>query len=407
MVDAGSVLVVGAGIVGLSSALHLARSGYRVTVVERGEAGRGASWGNAGWICPGLVAPLTPPGAWRSAVGGLLRGSPALSVPRPTPGTGLLLTRLALQMTEARFHAAVQSTAPLVARALGAYDDLRAAGVDAPLRRAPITVGCTSEAEAEAFAAELAQLEEAGAEVSVERAEPGEAPFFSDRIRAVLAVHGQAYVDPGRFGAALRRAVLEHGVELREHTRVVSGHSGNRAVSVLTGAGEVLAADRLVVCAGAWTDGILTSILGARARVGVHSGRGYSFSAAFADGVDTARAAHALRAGPVYLPGERTVLTPYGGGVRVAGTMEFAAPDAPARRAAASRIAAAAQPYLRGVDLSSRRDEWVGPRPVTADGRPVIRRLDARVAVAAGHGMWGMALGPATGEAVAALLARS
>ena len=70
------VIVVGAGIVGLASAFHLARAGAEVTVLERERVAAGASWGNAGWVCPGLVAPLAEPGGWRHGIQALTRVPP-------------------------------------------------------------------------------------------------------------------------------------------------------------------------------------------------------------------------------------------------------------------------------------------------------------------------------------------
>src|SRR5690349_7290941 len=82
--------------------------------------------------------------------------------------------------------------------------------------------------------------------------------------------------------------------------------------------------------------------------------------------------------------------------------MEFRRPDHPldARRIAA--VVDAIRPFLRDVDLDDRRDEWVGSRPCTADGLPLVGGTRAPgVYVAGGHGMWGIALGPLTGKLVA------
>ncbi len=57
---------------------------------------------------------------------------------------------------------------------------------------------------------------------------------------------------------------------------------------------------------------------------------------------------------------------------------------------------------LTGVDLDDRRDEWMGSRPVTPDGLPVVGATRAAgIYVAGGHGMWGLVLGPATGKLLA------
>lgn len=63
-------------------------------------------------------------------------------------------------------------------------------------------------------------------------------------------------------------------------------------------------------------------------------------------------------------------------------------------------------PFLRDVDLSARTEEWVGPRPMTPDGLPVLRPLAAhpRVVLATGHNMLGVTLGPITGQVIAGLV---
>ena len=82
--------------------------------------------------------------------------------------------------------------------------------------------------------------------------------------------------------------------------------------------------------------------------------------------------------------------------------MEFRAPDAALDRRRIDAIVNATRPLLSGVDLDERRDEWVGSRPCTADGLPLIGRTNApAVFVAGGHGMWGIALGPLTGKLLA------
>ena len=71
-----------------------------------------------------------------------------------------------------------------------------------------------------------------------------------------------------------------------------------------------------------------------------------------------------------------------------------------------SALVDSVRPLVRGVYLDHRQDEWVGSRPVTADGLPLVGRTrSARVFVAGGHGMWGIALGPLTGKLLAQRIA--
>lgn len=69
-------------------------------------------------------------------------------------------------------------------------------------------------------------------------------------------------------------------------------------------------------------------------------------------------------------------------------------------------IVSQAKKVMRGIDFNDRQDEWVGSRPVTPDGRPLIGQTKAEnIYVAGGHGMWGVVLGPATGKYLAELMA--
>src|SRR5690606_21128162 len=81
---------------------------------------------------------------------------------------------------------------------------------------------------------------------------------------------------------------------------------------------------------------------------------------------------------------------------------EFRRPDEPFQSRRVQAIIAQARELFTGVDLDDRQDEWVGSRPVTPDGLPLVGATRApNVYVAGGHGMWGIVLGPATGKLLA------
>lgn len=127
-------------------------------------------------------------------------------------------------------------------------------------------------------------------------------------------------------------------------------------------------------------------------RLDLFPGKGYSFSVDFADPPSRL----------IKLEQARVAITPMNGRVRIAGTMEF---DRDHDRLNNSRIEAivrAAHPYLRGVDWTTRRQEWVGARPMTPDGLPLIGPLPGTrsIHLATGHNMLGLTLGPATGALI-------
>ncbi|AMO59459.1 glycine/D-amino acid oxidase, deaminating [Mycolicibacterium phlei] len=392
-IDGGprSALVVGAGIVGLSTAWFLQERGVEVTVLDRNGVAAGASWGNAGWVSPALTIPLNSPSLLRYGLRAMFDRAAPLHIPMTVDG-GLwrFLALFAANCRTTAWRKAVEANVPLNEECIEAFDVLVANGVDAPVTDAPITALFRTPGDAEHLMDELRELERAGQKVDVTglsgAALREQVPLASPAITAGISVNGQRYIDPGRFVHALGRAVEERGAKiLRDDVRSVWGHG--TGVAVETHRGDLLRADAAVVAAGAW----LSRLAASRVRVPVQAGRGYSFTVPVDRPVP----------GPVYLPDVRVACTPYRGALRVAGTMEFRAPHDPVIRDRVDAIVASARPLLDGVRWDERSDVWVGPRPVTPDGRALIGEISRNVYVAGGHGMWGLAHGPVTGRLLA------
>src|SRR3954453_10588750 len=215
-IDGGprSTIVVGAGIVGLSTAWFLQERGVDVTVVDRTGVAAGASWGNAGWIAPALTLPLNSPGVLRYGLRSLLDPAAPLHIPL-TADSGLarFLLQFAANCTRSSSKRVMRANVPLNEESIEAFDVLVANGVDAPVTDAPITAVFGSTAEAEAMMIQLRQLEKAGQTMFVTGLS-GEAlreqvPLASSAITAGLNINGQRFVDPGRFVQALGRAVID------------------------------------------------------------------------------------------------------------------------------------------------------------------------------------------------------
>ncbi|GAA2669948.1 FAD-dependent oxidoreductase [Actinosynnema pretiosum subsp. pretiosum] len=396
VIDGGprSAVVVGAGVVGLSTAWFLQERGVEVTVVDRAGVAAGASWGNAGWIAPGLAIPLNEPSVLRYGLRALLNPSAPLSIP-PTadPGLWSFLAAFAANCRWPSWTRAVRANAPLNAESAEAYDVLTANGVDAPTTDAPITAGFTDTAQARALLREFARMASAGQPVdhTVLTGEElrSHVPLASRALTTAVRVDGQRYADPGAFTQALGRAVVARGATI--HRFEVAGvRPYSRGVTVHPkGGGRSAHGEVAVLATGAWLPA-LARRWGVRTRV--QAGRGYSFTVPVDRPVP----------GPVYLPGVRVACTPYRDGLRVAGTMEFRPPDAPGVHARLEAITASAAPLLDGVRWRERTDVWVGSRPVTPDGRALIGATgEPNVYVAGGHGMWGFAQGPVTGRLLA------
>lgn len=387
-----SVIVVGAGIVGLSVAWFLQERGVEVTVVDRQGVAAGASWGNAGWISPALTIPLNEPSTLGYGLRSLMNPAAPLHIPlRPDAELMGFLARFALNCRRSAWDRAVAANRPFNDECLETYDELTANGVDAPTTDGPITAVFTDERHALHLVDELRRIERAGQQVSYALLSGGQltdqVSLASPALTVGVNVAGQRFVDPGRFTHALAQAVQARGATIRP-LDVDDIQTLRRGVRVYgRNHPGPLSADAVVIATGAW----LRRLTGRWARTNVFAGRGYSFTVPTDRPVPT----------PIYLPEVRVACTPYRGGLRVAGTMEFRGPDEPLVPARIEAIIASVAPLLEGVRWEQRSDEWVGPRPVTADGRPLIGALAPRVFVAGGHGMWGLAHGPVTGRLLA------
>jgi D-amino-acid dehydrogenase len=396
---AARVAVVGAGIVGLSTAWFLQEHDVHVTVYDRQHVAAGSSWGNAGWLNPSMTAPLPEPSVLRYGVRAVLNPSSPVYVPlRPDPQLLRFLTGFARHSTARRWATGMRAYAPVNRAAVAAFHELTDADVDARTYPADPFLACfRTPQESAGLREELEDIRASGQDVGYDVLTGAEAraaePTLSDAIGCAVRLHDQHYINPPVFLAALADAVRRRGGRIVEGATVtdVRDGAGGAVLSTEGQAGESF--DQVVLAHGAWLGGLARRF---GVRQPIQAGRGYSFSVS----------GDRLPRAPLYFPSQRVACTPLttpeGTRLRVAGTMEFRAPDAAADPRRIDAIVEAARPLLRGVDLDDRRDEWVGSRPCTVDGLPLIGPTSSpRVFVAGGHAMSGIFLGPITGKLLA------
>jgi D-amino-acid dehydrogenase len=391
-----SAIVVGAGIVGLSTAWFLQEHGVSVTVVDRTGVAAGASWGNAGWIAPALSVPLNDPRTLRYALRSLPNRAAPVQIPLSTdPTLWKFMLRFAANCRESSWTHAVRANLTLNHECMAAYDELVSNGVDAPITDAPITALFRSSADAEHLLEQLQRLQDAGQPSSTTELTAAElreqVPMASSGVAVGVRINGQRFVNPGRFVQALASSVVERGAAL-DIMDVADVRTSGQGVVVQPRSGPALTADVAVIATGAW----LPKLVSRWVRVPVQAGRGYSFT------VPVERPVF----GPIYLPDVRVACTPLEGKLRVTSMMELRRPEAPVSAGVVDAIVDAAGGFFDGVRWAERDEVWVGPRPLSPDGRPLVGPvLENRIFVAGGHGMWGMKQGPATGRLLAEQIA--
>jgi D-amino-acid dehydrogenase len=387
------VLVVGAGIIGLSCAWSLQEYGVEVQVVDRRQVGAGASWGNAGYVSPAHAVPLPEPAILRYGVRAVLDPRSPVSLPlRGDLRRARFLAGLVGHCTHAAWTRAMSAYRPLNEAAIAAYDAQRDAGVTAPCEPADIVAAFTRADQAHGTFAELQGVVGGGQPVDIDVLTGEQAralePHLSAAVRFGVLIRGQRYLNPAGYVTALAENVRARGGKIVEGTPITSVARRGGTVVARTAGGD-LDADAIVLSTGAW----LSTLAAAHGvAVPVHAGRGYSFTVPVATPLTH----------PVHFPATRAAITPAGDRVRVVGIMEFAGPDAPLAQARINSVVNAVRPLVTGFGWDGRASDWVGPRPLTTDGVPLAGRTATDgIYVAGGHGMWGITLGPVTGRLLA------
>lgn len=390
------VVVVGAGIVGLSCAWSLQDRGVEVEVVDRHGVGAGASWGNAGYVSPAFTVPLPEPSILRFGVRAVVDPRSPVVVAVPPGGQVLsFLAHMVRNCTASRWKRAMAVYRPLNELIFAAFERQAEDGVEAATSEADLLVAFRDSREATGVLTELQGVAASGLELDLEVLTGAQAraadPHLTEAVTSAILLRRQRYLTPSAYVNALAERVQVRGGKITEGKAITAVERRGDQV-VASGTDLQLQADAIVLAAGSWLSPLARPH---GVRVPVQAGRGYSF---------TVPCETPLR-GPLYLPATRVAITPDGERARLAGIMEFADPDARLGRSRIRSMVSAVRPLVRGLDLDDRSDEWVGPRPLTSDGVPLVGATrTAGVYVAGGHGMWGVTLGPLTGHLLARLM---
>ena len=390
-----SVIVVGAGVVGVATAYALARRGARVTVVDREQQpGRGSSFANGAQLSYLYTDALANPGILKRVPGLLLGLEPAFRLkPSLDPAYLAWLLQFLRNATPGRFRANTLAGLQLGLESRAAMAALLAAH---PLDFGHAESGKLHLHDSAVGLAEAAKLVELkhqhGGQQEILGTQELLALEPALQNRAVIPV-GAVYTpqdavgDPFRFCVdLLDLLVRSFGVTARLGTTVtdVALHNGQAVVRVNDG--ETLTADELVVCAGAESGRWLAPYgLGGS----LQPMKGYSFTAPL--GVD-------CPVSSITDVARKLVFCQLHGKVRVAGLAELGTAD---RTVVAKRfdylLTTARDILPLAADYAAVGEPWTGLRPMTPSSLPIVRRLRAGLSVNIGHGMlgWTFAMGSA------------
>ncbi|GAA6190375.1 FAD-binding oxidoreductase [Phaeobacter sp. NW0010-22] len=392
-----SVTIIGAGIVGICCALSLQERGVKVRLIDRSAPGQETSFGNAGVISPWSIIPQAMPGIWKSIPKMLLSPDGPLSVkptfwPKMIPWGLRFLSNANETTTRATSDAMetlCQPSVMLYRRHLEGtgHEDLlvdswyvhafrNAEG--ASLRDLGFQIRKEKGAELELIGSDrIMQIE----------------PALSTDFKAAILIKGQARARaPGQIAEVLAEKARTQGAEIirAEITALQRVDSGWH----LTTSNGLLKAGDLILAAGVWSADLLKPL---GIKLPLAAERGYHVE--FANpGVSLNNSVMDVDA--------KIVASSMLGGIRVAGSSEFAAIDAPADPRKQKLLAKQARAMLPGLK-SEAMTTWMGRRPSFSDSLPALGPIANQPGLYAafGHSHYGLMMAPKTGELIADLVA--
>ena len=394
-----SVIVVGGGIVGLSTAFYLRAEGHEVTLLDKGTINEGASFVNAGYLTPSHIVPLAAPGMISKGLKWMLNSSSPFYI-KPRLDADLISWGWKFMRSCSKKHvqrslAAIKEINEL---SKGLYHEMHAS-VDFDFHledRGVLMAFKTSKAEKSEYSV-MQAAQDLGLDVSllgveeVNRLQPG----IQMNIAGAYHYRCDAHSTPEVFMNQLKKNTLKSGVEIHTETTVKNFQvRGDRISTVVTDRGN-FEADEVVFAAGAWTEELLKPL---QIILSVQAGKGYRINVEARTGISL----------PCILMESKVGVTPMKGFTRFAGTMEIAGINHNIRENRVNAIAHAATQYYSGleIDLNDRKQAKCGLRPLSPDGLPFIGRHSScsNLVLATGHSMMGWSLGPATGKLVTEII---
>ena len=388
------ITVIGAGIVGICCACYLQRSGFEVTLVDRGEPAMQTSFGNAGGISPGSVTPLGMPGIWKQIPGWLLDDNAPLVIKgRYFPKALPWLARFAYQSRTSRVRQISKALVALNSPTFDAYQPLlEDAGLTQLFHRSGqlFLYRNRQNMDKDTLTHELrckggASIEFLDAE-EIREIEPAITPIFEAGY--LMPDNGHCSDPFGLASGLVKMFVNKGGVLIMDD--VLDFIFDADSVSGLSTSSGVLDTRRVVIAAGVWSK-TLCERLGFP--VPLMSHRGYHAT------IENSNVSLRHMCFPV---DDKFAITPMSMGLRIAGTVEFAGLDDPPNYERVDKMVKSCHAILNGFN-SEYYSEWMGHRPCLPDSLPIIgeSQKHPNIFFAFGHGHQGLVGASQTGKVIA------
>ena len=394
------VLVLGGGVIGVSTAYYLARAGHEVEVVDR-QSGPAleTSFGNAGEVSPGYSAPWAGPGVPLKAIKWMLmQHSPLVIWPILDPAMWRWGAMMLANCTARAYALNKSRMVPIAEYSRDCLKALRAeTGIQYDDRAQGTLQLFRTQKQLDGIGDDVAILRQYGVPFEVlDRAgfcqvEPA-LKLTQEKFVGALRLPGDETGDCFKFTNRLAEMAAGLGVQFRWNTRIQALQVGGGAITgVFTDAG-LLTADRVVVALGSHSPGLLAPV---GIRIPVYPVKGYSITVPITD-------AQYAPESTIMDESHKVAVTRLGDRIRVGGTAELAGYSLNLREARRETLNhVVTDLFPRGGDVS-RASFWCGLRPMTPDGTPIIGKTPVEnLLLATGHGTLGWTMAAGTGRVIA------
>ncbi|WP_157004109.1 D-amino acid dehydrogenase [Paraburkholderia ginsengisoli] len=393
------VVVLGSGVVGVTTAYYLARAGHEVTVIDR-EAGPAleTSFANAGQISPGYASPWAAPGVPLKAVKWMFQKHAPLAI--RLDGTQFQLQWMWQMLQNCTTSRYAVNKGRMVRLAEYSRDCLQALRAETGIQYEGRTGGTLqvfrTQQQFDGAAKDIAVLREANvpyellSSAELAQAEPALAAV-SHKLTGGLRLPGDETGDCQMFTTRLAALAEQLGVQFRYNTPIDAlAMAGDRVAGVQCG-GELVRADSFVVALGSYSTRFLSGLV----KIPVYPLKGYSITAPI---VDEAAAPVSTVLDETY----KIAITRFDDRIRVGGMAEIVGFDKSLREARRATLELCVNDLFPGGGDTSKATFWTGLRPMTPDGTPIVGRTPvANLFLNTGHGTLGWTMSCGSGQLLA------
>jgi D-amino-acid dehydrogenase len=395
------VLIIGGGVIGLSTAYYCAKRGHRVTLIDRNPEQRdGCSFGNAGMVVPSHFVPLAAPGVVGTAFKWMWNPESPLYI---KPRLNWELMSWGWKFMRAANAAHVRRSAPLIRdlsfASRDCFEELAALpDNDFGFVKKGLVTLCKTQQSLDHEAAFVKQANELGvpAKVLDSKGIAKLDPNVTTDVTGGVFFPKDCHLSPNRFMAGLKQQCDQLGVTFSwkdEVTHLCGGEGQVAYVKTEKGEHEM---DELVLCGGSWSPQLTWYLY---LNIPMQAGKGYSLT--------LTRPRELPQLCSIFSEA-RVAATPMGNTLRFGGTMEIAGLNEDINPVRVQGIIKAVPKYFPKFtpDDFAGVQPWRGLRPCSPDGLPYLGRTAKfkNLTIATGHAMMGLSLGPITGKLVSEIL---